>query len=410
MKTFEQKLHNYAKLAVDKGVNIQPGQTLVIAAPIDAAPFVRRLAEAAYDAGAKHVYPEWADDELTKIKYEKAPEEAFHEFPSWRAESREQLAREGAAFITVKSTDPDLLKGVDPDKIANANNAAGAAMEGFRDYIQADRVSWLVISTPSVGWAKKVYPDEPEDRAIDLLWDRIFSAVRADTEDPVQAWDDHNRTLRTKVDWLNAKKYKSLHYTAPGTDLEIGLPDGHVWAGGGSTNTSGVSFIPNMPTEEVFTAPHKDFVNGYVTNTKPLNYGGSVIDRFKLHFKDGAVTDMEAGEGEETLRHLINSDEGAARLGEVALVPHSSPISQSGILFFNTLFDENASNHIALGSAYAFCVENGPEMNKEEKDQAGLNTSIIHVDFMIGNENMNIDGILPDGTKEPVFRNGEWAE
>ncbi|SDW28926.1 aminopeptidase [Marinococcus luteus] len=410
MKTFEQKLHNYAKLAVDKGVNIQPGQTLVIAAPIDAAPFVRRLAEAAYDAGAKHVYPEWADDELTKIKYEKAPEEAFHEFPSWRAESREQLAREGAAFITVKSTDPDLLKGVDPDKIANANNAAGAAMEGFRDYIQADRVSWLVISTPSAGWAKKVFPDEPEDRAIDLLWERIFSAVRADTEDPVQAWDEHNRILRAKVDWLNTKKYKSLHYTAPGTDLEIGLPDGHVWAGGGSTNTSGVSFIPNMPTEEVFTAPHKDFVNGHVTNTKPLNYGGSVIDQFTLHFKDGAVTDMEAGEGEETLRHLINSDEGAARLGEVALVPHSSPISQSGILFFNTLFDENASNHIALGSAYAFCVENGPEMSKEEKEQAGLNTSIIHVDFMIGNENMNIDGILPDGTKEPVFRNGEWAE
>ncbi|WP_026700473.1 aminopeptidase [Salibacterium aidingense] len=409
MDSFEKKFNNYADLAVKKGVNIQKGQTLFISAPITSAEFVRTLARKAYDAGAKNVHVDWVDETLTRIKYDKAPQEAFQEFPSWVAKGREELAENGAAFITVKSTDPDLLKGVDSQKIADANKAAGEAMDTFRSYIQSDMVSWLVIATPSPGWAKKVYPDENPREAESKLWDAIFKAVRADVEDPVAAWDEHDKMLREKASFLNDKRYSELQYKAPGTDLSITLPEKHVWVGGGSPNKNGVHFIANMPTEEVFTVPHKTGVNGHVTNTKPLNYSGNVIDGFTIHFKDGKITDYEAEEGEETLKTLIETDEGSHYLGEVALVPHSSPISQSGDLFYNTLFDENASSHLAIGSAYAFCIENGPDMTKEEKEEHGLNSSITHVDFMVGSGDMDIDGILPDGTSEPIMRKGEWA-
>ncbi|WP_018924241.1 aminopeptidase [Salsuginibacillus kocurii] len=408
MSEFERQLDNYASLAVKKGVNIQQGQTLVINAPIEAATFVKLAAKKAYEAGAKNVHVEWNDDDLTRLKYDLAPFEAFKEYPEWKARGFEEMAENGAAFMTIKATDPDLLQGVDQERVSVANKTAGQAMETFRGYIQSDSISWLVISVPSEAWAKKVFSQEGEN-AVNKLWEAIFKAVRADLENPVTAWDEHDKKLQKKADYLNEKRFSSLHYTAPGTDLTIQLPKDHQWVGGGGPNKEGVHFIANMPTEEVFTVPHKDGVDGHVTNTKPLNYGGNLIDNFTLTFEKGKVIDYAAETGEETLKNLLDIDDGAKRLGEVALVPHSSPISQTEILFYNTLFDENASNHIALGSAYAFCVKDGANLSKEEKEEIGLNTSLTHVDFMIGSEKMNIDGINQNGEKIAIFRNGEWA-
>ncbi|MFA9556420.1 aminopeptidase [Evansella sp. AB-rgal1] len=409
MEQFEQKLEKYAELAVKIGVNIQKGQTLVVSAPISSADFVRLVAKKAYEVGAKNVHVEWNDDELLRMKYDMAPFEAFQEFPKWKADGYEQLAEEGAAFMTVKSTDPELLKGVEPERIAAANKASGQAMDTFRGYIQSDKISWLVISSPSKSWAAKVFPDVSEEEQEAKLWEAMFEATRVNTEDPVAAWKEHDQNLQNKAKFLNEKNYQQLQFKAPGTDLSIDLPDGHIWLGGGGPTQDGVHFVANMPTEEVFTAPKKDGVNGTVSNTKPLNYGGNTIDGFTLTFKDGKVVDFKAEEGADTLKHLLDTDEGARFLGEVALVPHSSPISQSGILFYNTLYDENASNHIALGSAYSTCLKDGAKMSKDELSAHGLNTSITHVDFMIGSAEMNIDGVKADGSTEAIFRNGEWA-
>ncbi|WP_096185948.1 aminopeptidase [Evansella halocellulosilytica] len=409
MGQFEQKLEKYAELAVKIGVNVQKGQTLVVSAPISSADLVRKIAKKAYEAGAKNVHIEWSDDELTRMKFDMAPFEAFKDYPLWKAKGFEEMAENGAAFMTVKSTDPDLLKGVDPERIATANKTAGKAMDTFRKYIQSDKLSWLVVAAPSKSWAAKVFPDASEEEQEAKLWEAMFEAVRVNTADPVAAWKEHDTNLQTKAQFLNEKNYQKLHYRAPGTDLTIELPEGHIWKGGGGANEAGVHFVANMPTEEVFTAPKKQGVNGYVTNTKPLNYGGNLIDKFTLTFKDGKVVDYKAEVGADTLKHLLDTDEGAKFLGEVALVPHSSPISQSGILFYNTLYDENASNHIALGSAYTFCVKGGPKMSKEDQEKVGLNQSITHVDFMIGSGEMDIDGVKADGTSEPLFRQGEWA-
>ena len=409
MTTLDQKIEQYAELAVTVGVNIQKDQTLVLNAPVASADFVRLVAKKAYEQGAKNVHVEWHDDDLTRIRYDMAPLESFHEFPEWKARGFEEMAENGAAYMTIKATDPDLLSGVDGEKIAAANKASGQAMNTFRTYIQSDKVSWLVISAPSQAWAEKVFPEAKGEEAMNKLWEAILETVRVNTEDPVAEWKQHDDNLQTKARFLTDKNYTKLHFQAPGTDLEIELPDNHIWIGGGGPNKDGVHFVANMPTEEVFTAPKADGVNGTVSNTKPLNYGGNLIDNFTLTFKDGKVVDFKAEQGEETLKNLLDSDDGAKRLGEVALVPHGSPISQSGILFYNTLYDENASNHIALGSAYPTNLKGGADMNKKELEQAGLNVSITHVDFMIGSGDMNIDGVKADGSKEAVFRNGEWA-
>ncbi|VXC47736.1 aminopeptidase [Bacillus sp. 349Y] len=409
MSNFNQHLDKYASLAVEVGVNIQKDQTLVINTSIDAAEFVRVIVKKAYEKGAKHVYVEWGDDIVARTKYELAPDEAFKEFPFWRAGQVEGLAEGGAAFMSVVSSSPDLLKGVDPERISNFQRAAGEAMSKYRQYIQSDKVSWCVLAAPSKEWAAKVFPEAPEDEQVDLLWNAIFKAVRADQADPVQAWKDHDANLHEKVEYLNGKNYQKLHYTAPGTDLTIELPKGHLWVGAGSVNEEGHTFMANMPTEEVFTVPLKTGVNGTVASTKPLSYGGNVIDKFSVTFENGRIVDVKAEEGEDILKRLVDTDEGSHYLGEVALVPHQSPISQSNVLFYNTLFDENASNHLAIGSAYAFCIEGGKKMSKEELEKNGLNNSITHVDFMIGSDKMNIDGIKEDGSSEPVFRNGGWA-
>lgn len=409
MAEFQKKLEKYAELAVKVGVNVQKDQTLAVNATIDNAELIRLIVKKAYEAGAKNVVVNWNDDIVTRMKYDMAPDKAFNEYPHWRAKEMEELAENGAAFMSVVSSGPDLLKGVDPIRIANFQKAAGKAMNKYRQYIQSDKISWTVIAAPSEDWAEKVFPDAPSDERVAMLWDAIFKATRVDLDDPIQAWKKHDKNLHEKVDYLNERRYNKLHYKAPGTDLTIELPKGHLWVGAGSINEQGHEFMANMPTEEVFTVPYKYGVNGTVTNTKPLSYGGNIIDGFTLTFEKGRIVDVKAEEGEEILMGLVDTDEGAHYLGEIALVPFNSPISQSNILFYNTLFDENASNHIAIGSAYAFCLEDGKNMSQDELEKNGLNTSITHVDFMIGSEKMDIDGILESGESEPVFRNGDWA-
>lgn len=409
MYNFEQQLANYAELAVKVGVNIQPNQILFITASTDATEFVRLVTEVAYDAGARQVIVDFSDDVVSRLRFEKAPADSFSEFPEWKVMEREQLAAKGAAFMSIMSQSPDLLQGIDPSRIGDFQKASGLALDKYRQDMQADKFSWTVIATPSQAWAAKVFPQLTAAEQIPALWDAIFKAVRANTDNPVQSWIDHDKTLHKKVDYLNKKRYKQLHYRAPGTDLTVDLPVGHIWCGAGSDNVKGDSFMANMPTEEVFTVPHKTGVNGYVSSTKPLSYSGNIIDNFKITFKDGRVTEISAEQGEEVLQRLIDTDEGAKHLGEVALVPHASPISQSNVLFYNTLFDENASNHFALGSAYAFCLEGGKTMTREDLAKNGLNQSITHVDFMVGSESMDIDGVLEDGTTEAVFKNGNWA-
>jgi aminopeptidase len=409
MNYFEEKINKYASLAVEIGVNVQPGQTLVISAPIIAAEFVRKVVKKAYEVGAKNVHVEWDDDDITRLKYELAPSEAFLEFPMWHAKGFEEMAINNAAFLTILASDPDLLRGIDPQRIADANKTKGTAMQLFRSYGMSGKISRSVVAIPSQAWADKVYPTLEKDQRIDALWDAIFHATRVDLDNPVEAWREHTNKLGSKVDYLNKKKFKALHYKDVDTDLTIELPDEHLWVCVGSQNEKGILFMENIPSEEVLTAPLKTGVNGTVTSTKPLSYGGNLIKNIKITFNDGRIVAYTAEEGYETLKGLIETDEGSHFLGEVALVPHKSPISDTNIVFFNTLFDENASNHLAIGRAFAFCLKGGKAMSKNELATHGLNESLTHVDFMIGSDIMDIDGILPDGTIEPVFRKGNWA-
>jgi aminopeptidase len=409
MKTFDQNLEKYAELIVKVGVNVQPGQEVFVIANTEMTTLARLIARKAYEAGSANVQVDWSDEALTRLKYEHAPDELFTRFPEWEVAKRDAFLDKGAAFISISSPNPDLLKDIDPKRIGNYQKTAGKALERFRRYMQSNKVSWTVVAAATKDWAVKVYPDAGPEEAVSKLWEAIFKAVRLHAEDPVQAWKEHDATLHEKVKILNNKKFHKLHYIAPGTDLTIELPENHLWVGAGSINEKGIPFMANMPTEEVFTAPHKHGTNGYVSSTKPLNYGGNVIDRFKLTFENGRIVKVEAEQGQEILQQLVDSDEGSHYLGEVALVPHESPISQSNTLFFNTLFDENASNHLAIGSAYAFNLADGQSMSKEELEQKGLNHSLTHVDFMIGSAEMDIDGIQEDGTVVPVFRKGNWA-
>lgn len=399
----------YAELVLKMGVNLQKDQPLFVNAPVEGAEFARILAKEAYALGAREVHINWEDDELTRLKYAHANEVVLEHYPEWKVELQESYAKAGAAFVSIHATDPDLLNDVDPSRIAKASKAAGLALKTFREYIMNDRVTWTVISIPTEGWAQKIFPDKAAADAVASLWDEILKMVRVDQTDALQAWRDHNTTLEKAHQFLNEKQYEALVFRAPGTELEVGLPKHHIWQGGTATSSDGVVFNPNMPTEEVYTAPHAYRVNGTVTSTKPLNYGGTIIDKFSLTFKDGEVVDFSAEKGEAVLKNLLETDAGAARLGEVALVPHESPVSQSGLIFFNTLFDENASCHLAFGKAYPTSVEGGPDMDEAELDKHGINDSMVHVDFMIGSAEMDIDGVLSDGTVEPVFRGGTWA-
>lgn len=409
MENFENMLEKYAELAVKVGVNIQKGQTLVINAPIVAADFIRKVAKKAYEAGAKNVHVEWNDEELSLIKFMNAPDEAFKEFPLWKAKGYEDMAKDGAAFLSISASNPDLLKEVNPERIAAANKAASIAMDAYRNYAQTGKISWGIVSVPTDAWSAKVFPELSPEERIEKLWENIFKVTRVDAADPVQAWNEHIENLKSKMDYLNNKRFKKLFYKAFGTDLTVELPQNHLWVGGGLTDDKGTYFIPNMPTEEVFTMPLKEGVNGVLSSTKPLNYGGNTIENFKLTFEKGKIVEFTAEKGYETLKKLIETDNGSHYLGEVALVPHHSPVSDCNIIFYNTLFDENASCHFAIGAAYPLCIENGTSMSKDDLEKNGANTSLTHVDFMIGSPEMNIDGETSDGKIESIFRNGNWA-
>ena len=405
----DKNLKKYAELAIKIGVNIQPNQTLLIRTPIECADFVRHAVKYAYKCGARNVFVEWSDEETSLARYLHAPDEVFNEFPRWVADQYVDIAKEGGAFLSIHAQNPDLLKDVDPQRIANYQKSSGAALKEWRSYTLTDKCKWSIVSVPTKAWAEKIFPDISSDEAVDKLWDLIFKCTRVDTEDPVQAWHEHNKNLSKRTSFLNEKNFKTLKYKSEKTDLTIGLPENHIWESGASIDPNGVKFNPNIPTEEIFTLPHKYEVNGVVHSSKPLVYGGNVIDGFTLTFKEGKIVDCKAEKGEETLKNLIATDEGSHYLGEVALVPYSSPISDTNVVFYNTLYDENASCHLALGSAYATCIKGGIDLPKEEYDKYGINDSLTHVDFMIGTLDLNISGITHDGEEIQIFKNGNWA-
>ncbi|SLM95121.1 Aminopeptidase S (Leu, Val, Phe, Tyr preference) [Brachybacterium faecium] len=409
MKNFNEKLQKYAELAVKVGVNVQPEQKVYLTVNIENIDVAHAITAEAYKAGASEVIVKYVDSTLARMKYDNAPLSIFEQEPTHYANERIELANENACFISIAGQDPDLLNGVDAKKIAAGNKATGKVMQPFLQLAQSDKIAWTVLGAPTKGWAAKVFPDLAPEEQIDALWEAIFKTMRLDNEDHIGAWYAHEKTLTDKAAVLNDLHFESLHYTAPGTDLTVGLPKKHLWVAAGSENAAGTRFTANLPTEEVFSAAEKTAVNGVVSSTKPLSYGGAVIDGFKLTFKDGRITEVTAERGEEVLKHLIDSDEAAKYIGEVALVPHPSPISQSGVLYYTTLFDENAANHFAIGSAYAFNIDGGKDMTTAELEAEGINQGPVHVDFMVGSGEMDIDGVQADGTVVPVFRNGDWA-
>lgn len=407
---FNILLKKYAEVIVRSGVNVQEGHRVVLNIAVDQVQLAREIVEAAYEQGAKEVKVKWSDDKITRAHYLYQDLDTLTDIPKSRLQEMDETIDKKASRISIVSSDPDALNGIEGKKLAEVARARGKAFEPLRQATQANHMSWLVAAAAGPEWAAKVFPElSSTEEQVQALWQEIFKAVHLFDEDPVGTWKDKDQTLESKAEELNKEQFVALHYTGPGTDLTVGLPKGHRWEGAGSFNSRGERFMANMPTEEVFTAPDANRVDGVVVSTKPLSYNGSVIEGMTFHFKDGKVVDFTAEKGQEALAGLMDQDEGAKHLGEVALVPHASPISQSGHIFFNTLFDENASNHLALGSAYAFNLEGGTEMSQEALEKAGLNRSIVHVDFMIGSDQMDVDGIKADGSRVPVFRNGAWA-
>jgi len=403
-------MKSYARLLVQVGINLQKNQTLIIAAPIECAEFARMAMVEAYSAGAREVVMRWLDEKSARITFDMAPDAIFDEFPEWSKAFFNGYADSGAAFLTIMASDPELMKDVDPKRISRQNKARSTALEHFRSLQMSNKNVWCIGSVPTVAWAKKVFPGRTDAEAMDALWNAIYKTVRVDQADPVQAWRAHQAALNTRLDFLRKNDFSSLRYkNAQGTDLIVALPEGHQWFGGGDECPEGYTFVANMPTEEVFTMPHRTGANGKVQSSLPLNYNGNLIEDFWFSFKDGLVVDYGAKSGLATLKELLDTDEGARRLGEVALVPHDSPISNLGILFYNTLFDENASCHFALGKAYPTCIAGGSDMSKEQLLAAGANDSLVHVDFMVGSADLSITGIKSDGTEVPVFRNGNFT-
>ena len=407
----EEKLQEYARLLVRVGLNVQRGQTLVISSPVECAYFARLCAAEAYAAGCKEVVMNWHDDALGRMKYLYADDAVFDDVPLWRRHFFNDYAQEGAAYLAISASDPENLKGVDGSRIIRAQQASGKALKEFDRLQMCSGFPWCIASIPIPSWAKTVFPEDGEERAMERLWDAIFRAVRISGDGKaVEKWQAHLKTLHARMEKLNALKFKSLHYTnALGTDLTVELPEGHIWEAGNDVTLSGQEYIANIPTEELFTSPLKTGVNGVVYASLPLVHDGNIIDGFRFVVKDGKIVEARARQGEETLQAAIAVDEGASYFGEVALVPYDSPISNQKILFYNTLFDENAACHIAFGEAYP-CLEGGQKMTKEELKARGLNDSITHVDFMVGTPDLQIVGTTHDGREIPVFENGNFAQ
>ncbi|MCC4221568.1 MULTISPECIES: aminopeptidase [Staphylococcus] len=412
MTELQDKLQQYAELLVGVGMNVQKDQPVFIRSSVDALELTHYIVEAAYKRGASDVKVEYSDDKLSRLKFEYESVEFFEKdaVKSYEVEKRMDYVKRGAANLALITQDPDLLNGIDSEKLSTYQRQYSTAYKGYMEASQKNQFPWCVAAFPSKAWAQRVYPDLTETEAYSKFIDEVLDIVRVDGNDPVKNWKNHVENLSIHARKLQDKNYKALHYISEGTDLVIGLPEGHIWEDATSYTSEGQAFVANIPTEEVFTAPHRLNVNGHVTNKLPLSHNGNIIDGFTLTFKDGEVVDFKADQGEDVLRDLLNTDEGARRLGEVALVPDDSPISNRNTIFYNTLFDENASCHIALGSAYGFNVEGGTEMTTEEKLAHGLNDSLIHVDFMIGSPDLTIYGITQDDEKELVFENGNWSK
>lgn len=408
---YEKQYQEYARLLVEVGLNVQKGQTLVIACPVDCAWFARLCAGAAYDVGCRDVVMNWRDDALTRMKFLRAEDSVFDTIPEWQSHFFNDYAREGAAYLAVSASDPENLAGVDPDRMVRTRRAVARGQELFYRRQMANEIPWCVASIPIPAWAKKVFPDISEHEAMDRLWAAIFEAVRIDDEGgAVERWQDHLALLKERMEKLNALRLVSLHYTnSLGTDLTIRLPEDHLWAGGSAFTPAGQEFIANMPTEEIFTAPLRDGIDGVVYASLPLCHDGALIERFHMVVKEGKITEVHAEKGEDVLKAAVSVDEGASRFGEVALVPYHSPISNQKILYYNTLFDENASCHLAFGEAYPECIRGGERMSKEELAAHGLNDSDTHVDFMVGTADLSITGLTHDGRTVQIFENGDFA-
>ena len=413
---FDRMLRTYAELTVKIGLNLQPRQRLLIIGPVanggcslEAAPLVRQITAVAYDAGARLVETLWGDEALLGARLQHAPRDSFGEFSAWLPRTLAEHVEAGNAVLSIYANDPDQLKDYQPALVAELQQTTARAVRPFREHISRNQTNWGVVAAAAVAWAARVYPELPPAGQMTALWGAIERLCRLDRPDPIAAWETHLAALAARTDHLNAKQYTALRYTGPGTALTIGLPEGHCWVGGRSTSASGIRFAPNLPTEEVFTMPHKDRVDGTVRSTKPLSYGGTLIDGFSLTFDEGRVVDVQAEKGADVLRRLVKMDGGAARLGEIALVPHNSPVAQTGVLFYNTLFDENAASHVALGAAYKFTLRGGETMSDETFEHAGGNRSATHVDFMIGSPELDVDGVLAAGGVEPVMRRGDWV-
>jgi aminopeptidase len=403
------KLDRLAEVAIKVGLRLQPGQDLFLTAPVAALPLVRRVVEHAYKAGAGLVTPILSDEEITLSRFRYGPDASFDRAAAWLYEGVAKAFSYNTARLAIVGENPMLLSGEDPAKVARANKANSVAYQPALEKIAGFDINWNIVAYPSASWAKQIFPDMDEASAVKKLAEAIFAASRVDKDGAVAAWETHNAALRKRTEWLNGQRFAALHYSGSGTDLMLGLADEHEWQGGASAAKNGIVCNPNIPTEEVFTTPHARRVSGHVRSTKPLSYQGTLIDEIAVRFEDGRIVEARAAKGEAVLAKVLETDDGARRLGEVALVPHSSPISQSGLLFFNTLFDENAACHIALGQCYSKCFLDGANLTPEQIAEKGGNKSLIHIDWMIGSDKLDIDGIKPDGSRVPVFRKGEWA-
>lgn len=406
----ERQIDKYVELVIQKGINIQKGQILVINSPVEVYDFTRKLVKQAYELGASEVVVHWNDEVVGKYKYVYGAEDIFDTFPEWQKESMEYYRKKGAAFLSVYATDPDILKEVDKTRVARFQKAKSLALKEYYENVMGNSNQWCVISVPTQAWAKRVFPELSTEVAISEMWKLILKIVRADKENPILEWENHLNTLKARMDYLNKKRFAKLIYrNSLGTNLEIGLPEGHKWISGGEKSKAGVEFVANIPTEEIFTMPHREKVNGVIVSSKPLIYGGSVIDKFTLTFKDGEVINYSAEVGEEILGKLLSMDENSKYLGEVALVEYDSPISKSERVFYNILFDENASCHLAFGGAYPVCLENSEGQSEEELKERGMNNSLTHEDFMIGTEDMEIVGIDSEGRETTIMKNGNFV-
>ncbi|KSV86735.1 aminopeptidase [Sinorhizobium sp. GL28] len=403
------KLDKLAEVAIQVGLQLQRGQDLVMTAPVAAMPLVRLITKHAYKAGAGLVTTLYSDEDTTLARYAYAPDESFDRASDWLFDGMAKAFAGGAARLAISGDNPMMLSTQDPAKVARANKANSIAYKPALEKISNFDINWNIVSYPNPSWAKLVFPNDPDAVAVEKLANAIFAASRVDVADPVAAWKEHNANLARRSAWLNGERFAALHFTGPGTDLTVGLADGHLWCGGASEAKNGVTCNPNIPTEEVFTTPHALRVEGHVSSTKPLSHQGTLIDNIQVRFEGGRIVEAKASRGEEVLNKVLDTDEGARRLGEVALVPHSSPISASGILFYNTLFDENASCHIALGQCYSGCFVDDTKLTPEQIRAQGGNSSLIHIDWMIGSGQVDIDGVRADGSRVPVMRQGEWA-